>query len=99
MITAANAKGYSDLPVAGFIVVSHNAEFYAAGRLLRDNDGRQHRFTSVNELKEFMDLHSGRPLLVLSPLEHVRHLINSDLVHTEVLEDNGEVAITLVRNQ
>jgi len=99
LITAANAKGFSDLPVVGFIVISHNAEFYAAGRLLRDNDGRQHRFTSVNELKEFMDLHSGRPLLVLSPLEHVRHLTNSQLIHTAVIEDNGDVAITVVQNQ
>ena len=99
LIATANADGYNDLPVAGFIVASHNAEFYADGRLLRDSDGRQHRFGSVSELKEYVDLHSNRPLLILSPLELVHHLTNSELIRTDVLEDNGEVAIVLVRRR
>jgi 4-amino-4-deoxy-L-arabinose transferase-like glycosyltransferase len=97
LVATANSKGYRDLQVTGFITVSHNAEFYAAGRLVRDEDGKQHRFVSVPELREYIDAHGGKPLLVFSPLEYVRHLTNSDLVHTDVLDDNGELAITVVR--
>ena len=66
------------------------------GRVL---SGRLHRFGSVSELKEYVDLHSNRPLLILSPLELVHHLTNSELIRTDVLEDNGEVAIVLVRRR
>jgi len=64
---------------------------------VRDEDGKQHRFVGVPELREYIDSHGGKPLLVFSPLEYVRHLTNSDLVHTDVLDDNGELAITVVR--
>jgi 4-amino-4-deoxy-L-arabinose transferase-like glycosyltransferase len=96
LIATANSKGYKDQEITGFITVSHNAEFYGAGRLIRDADGKQHRFTSVKELREYIDSHERQPLLVFSPLEHVRHLTNSDLIHTDVLDDNGEIAITVV---
>jgi 4-amino-4-deoxy-L-arabinose transferase-like glycosyltransferase len=97
LVATANSKGYRNLQVTGFITVSHNAEFYAAGRLVRDDDGKQHRFVGVPELREYIDAHGGNPLLVFSPLEYVQHLTNSDLVHTDVLDDNGELAITVVR--
>ena len=97
LIAAADIKGYHRLQVTGFITVSHNAEFYAAGRLVRDNDGKQHRFIGVHEIRDYIDLHGGQPLLVFSPLEHVKHLTNSDVIRVEVLEVNGELAITLVR--
>jgi hypothetical protein len=97
LIAAANSKGYSNLPVAGFITVSHNAEFYAAGRLIRDDDGKQHRFVSIREIVDFIDSHNGARLLVLSPREDVKALTNNDLLAAQVLEENGELAIVLVQ--
>ena len=97
LVASANAKGYQNLPVSGFITVSHNAEFYAAGRLIRDQDGKQHRFVGAIELKDYINSHGGIPLLIFCPLEHLRHLTNSDLIYTDVLDENGEVAITVVR--
>ena len=74
-------------------------EWHHRRRLVRDDDGKQHRFVGIPELREYIDSHGGRPLLVFSPLEYVRHLTNSDLVHTDVLDDNGELAITVVRSR
>ena len=97
LLQTANAKGYGSLSVAGFIVVSHNAEFYAAGRLVRDADGRQHRFVGPPELREYIDANGGHPVLVLTPIEYVRNLTNSDSIHADVLDENGEIAIMIVR--
>jgi 4-amino-4-deoxy-L-arabinose transferase-like glycosyltransferase len=97
LLATANSKGYQNLQVSGFIAVSHNAEFYAGGRLIRDEDGKQHRFIGAAELRDYIDSHGGTPLLIFCPLEHVRHLTNSDLIHTDVLDDNGELAVTVVR--
>jgi 4-amino-4-deoxy-L-arabinose transferase-like glycosyltransferase len=97
LVATANAKGYQNLPISGFVTVSHNAEFYAAGRLIRDEDGKQHRFVGAAEIKDYIDAHGESPLLVFCPLEHVRHLTNSDLVHAQVLDENGEIAILIVR--
>jgi hypothetical protein len=97
LLVKANSKGYQNLQVSGFITVSHNAEFYAAGRLIRDQDGKQHRFVGAAELRDYIDSHGGTPLLIFSPLEHVRHLTNDELIHTDVLDDNGELAITVVK--
>jgi 4-amino-4-deoxy-L-arabinose transferase-like glycosyltransferase len=99
LLAKANSKGYQNLQVSGFITVSHNAEFYAAGRLIRDQDGKQHRFIGAAELREYIDAHNENPLVIFCPLEHIRHLTNSDLIHTDVLDDNGELAITIVRSR
>jgi len=99
LVASANSKGYQNLQMSGFITVSHNAEFYAAGRLIRDQDGKQHRFIGASELREYIDSHGGEPLVIFCPLEHVRHLTNSDIIHADVLDDNGELAVTIVRAQ
>jgi len=58
-IAAASAAGYGDAPVLGLHTVSHNAEFYAPGRLVRLPDGRQRRFLGAAEVKEFIVLHNA----------------------------------------
>lgn len=97
LIAAADSKGYQYLPVSGFITVSHNAEFYAAGRLIRDEDGKQHRFVGAIEIRDYMETHGKSPLLIFCPLEHVRYLTNSDVIQAQVLDDNGELAILIVQ--
>jgi hypothetical protein len=96
LVATADAQGYGSVQIAGFITVSHNAEFYAAGRLIRDSEGRQHRFIGPPELAEYIKSHGGRPLLVLSPVEHIHHLTSSEHLSARVLAGNSETAIILV---
>lgn len=97
LIASADSAGYSGSNVAGFITVSHNAEFYAAGRLLRLEDGKQRRFISPHQIAEEIARESGRPLLVLVPLEHLRHIRESNLLQSDVLDENAELAIVAVK--
>jgi 4-amino-4-deoxy-L-arabinose transferase-like glycosyltransferase len=96
LFETANAEGYSRLQVAGLFTLSHNAEFYAAGRLIRDADGKQHKFYGVHEIRDYITTHDQKPLLVLIPNEYVKQLTGNDLVDAEVLEENGELAIAFV---
>src|SRR5690606_34501260 len=43
LMADSDQRGYKDAKVVGFLAVSHNAEFYAAGRIMRNTDGTQRR--------------------------------------------------------
>src|SRR5438552_8396106 len=77
LIETANARRYSSLPVASFMTVSHNAEFYAAGRIVRDELGKQRKFIGTHELLEYLQ-YVGGSMIVLVPREHVNALASSD---------------------
>ena len=96
LIAAADARGYSREQVLGLHTVSHNAEFYAAGRLLRNEDGTQRRFLSVNEIQQEILRSNGEPVLVLVPLERVNELTHDSSLTAEVIADNTELAIVQV---
>ena len=96
LIAAANARGYSSERVLGLHTVSHNAEFYAAGRLVRNEDGTQRRFFSANEIQQEVLRSNGEPALVLVPLERVNELTQNNALHSEVIADNTELAIVQV---
>lgn len=96
LIAAADSRGYAESNVAGFLTVSHNAEFYAAGRLLRMDDGKQRRFIDPSEIVDEIRSDGGRALLVLVPREHLRHILQSNLLASEVLGENAELAIVAV---
>ncbi len=96
LIQTANESGYSTNRVMSLYTISHNAEFYAAGRLVRDNEGKQLRLYTANEILAEINAGGGRPVLVLVPLEHLTLLTRDEKLKTEVLKDNGELAITVV---
>jgi len=96
LIHAANSRGYAGLHVAGFETISHNAEFYASSRLIRDEDGKQHRFNTVRELADYLASSDQQQLLVLVPLEHLKPLTTNETLSTQVLDENGDLAIALV---
>ena len=96
MIQAANDSGYRSNRVLMLHTISHNAEFYAAGRLLRDSSGRQLRLSGVNEVVDEIAAENGSTVLVLVPLEYLSQLTGSEKIKTEVLKDNGELAIAAV---
>ncbi len=95
LISATNARGYTSEPVLMFLRISHNAEFYAAGRLVRDKDGRQLQISSSSELVDEIRALGGRAL-VLVPREHVSQLQGVQDTDSEIVGDNDEFIIALV---
>ena len=92
LIEKADAEGYKNAKIANLHTVSHNAEFYGAKRLVRDDTGKLKRFEGIKELAEEIRK-DGKPIVVLVPLEYVSQLTESDLVTANILADNGELAI------
>ncbi|MDQ6787684.1 MAG: glycosyltransferase family 39 protein [Acidobacteriota bacterium] len=99
LIATAAAQGYSNEKILNFNNVSHNTEFYGAGRLVRDADGKQKRFLSVPEIVEELKRENAKGALVLAPLESFGQLTESDLIHGQVLGDNGELSIVSVETK
>ena len=93
LIAAADARGMTNEKVLTLHTISHNAEFYAAGRLLRSEDGKQKKLLGTTEVLEEIRRENGKPVLVLVPLEYLKQLTGSNLIRTEVLKENGELAI------
>ena len=96
LIQAANERGYKDNDVLMIHTISHNAEFYAAGRLLRDGGGKQRRFYTVDEILAEIVNDNARPAVILIPLEHLTQLTSDERIKTEVLKDNGELSVAVV---
>ena len=96
LIQSANEHDYGSERVLTLHTISHNAEFYAAGRLLRDSQGRQLRLSGVGEVINEIAAEDGHTVLVLVPLEYLSQLTTNEKLKTEVLKDNGELAIAVV---
>lgn len=96
LIESAAARGYASERVFGLHTVSHSAEFYSAGRLLRAPDGSQKKLESPSDLRAAMQQASVARALVLVPLKYVDELSSSGEVQTDVIRDNGELAIIAV---
>jgi 4-amino-4-deoxy-L-arabinose transferase-like glycosyltransferase len=99
LIAEADALGYSEIKVVGLFTISHNAEFYAAGRLLREPDGKQFRLLGTHEIGPTTD-RTGEPvLLILVRPEQQHHLDELKDLKYERIADNGELAIVAVTRQ
>ncbi|HSI88840.1 MAG TPA: 6-pyruvoyl-tetrahydropterin synthase-related protein, partial [Pyrinomonadaceae bacterium] len=97
LIADADERGFSDRPVVGFLTISHNAEFYAAGRVLRNPDGTQRRLAGNADIPVALAEAGGGPLLLLVRPEQLHHLTNDTALNVEVLSGNGELDIVAVR--
>jgi 4-amino-4-deoxy-L-arabinose transferase-like glycosyltransferase len=97
LIATAAQNGYDGENVLTLHTVSHNAEFYASGRLLRDSNGKQKKLLGVTEVLDEIKKNNSEPVLVLVPLEYLNQLRESTLVRSKVLKDNGELAIVYVQ--
>ena len=96
LFEAAHSRDLDGLPVMTMHRVSHNAEFYTTGPLLRDEEGKQKRLPGPREVLGEMRSLGKSSALVLIPPEYLHHLTQSDLIRTEILESNEEWALTLV---
>jgi 4-amino-4-deoxy-L-arabinose transferase-like glycosyltransferase len=96
LFAAARARGLEGIPVMTMHRMSHNAEFYTSGPLLRDAEGKQERLTGPREVVAEMRKAGSSRALVMIPPEYLHHLTQSDQVQTEILQSNEEWALTLV---
>jgi hypothetical protein len=96
LIAEANERGYSTARVASVHTISHNAEYYAAGRVIRDPSGRQRRFSGNDELIATIRSENLSAVVVLIPIEYLPALTEDRRIQSEVLRDNGELAIAIV---
>lgn len=96
LISEADARGYQEAKVIGFTTVSHNAEWYAAGRLYRDSDGKQMRLNGPADIPPLLAANGGKPILVLSRPDLLHHIENETKLKTERIADNGEFVIAAV---
>ena len=55
LVETAAANGYKSEKIVNMHTISHSVEFYGAGRLVREADGKQVRFYGVKEVVEEMD--------------------------------------------
>jgi 4-amino-4-deoxy-L-arabinose transferase-like glycosyltransferase len=96
LINAADQRGYTTNRVLTMHTASMNAEFYAAGRLLKDNDGKQRWLSGADEVEAVVRAELGKTVLVLVPIEYSAQLIAYERLRSEYLADNGELAIVAV---
>ena len=99
LIETANATGYSTARILNLHTISHNAEFYGAGRLIRNTDGKLKKHLGVTEVVEEIKRQNGETVLVLVSLEYLHELPESDLVESKILGKSGELAIVAVKNR
>jgi len=95
LIDAASKKGFTQERVAGFDTVSHSAEFYAAGRLIREPDGKQRNFSGAAEILEQMNNDGTQKILVITPTEKLPAFLENQFVRTELIKNNGRFAIVI----
>ncbi|MBK9529529.1 MAG: glycosyltransferase family 39 protein [Acidobacteria bacterium] len=93
LMRSAQERGYTGVPVYGLHTVVHSAEFYAAGHLLREPDGKQKRLYSPAEVEAEMRRAGAARCLVLVPPEYLKQLTESPIVRSEVIRNNGEWVI------
>lgn len=96
LIEDAAARGFATERVLGFKTVSHSAEFYAAGRLARDHDGEQKRMDTPADISSEMARTGDTRVLVLAPVGDVDELRATGEFASEVIRDNGRLAIVAV---
>lgn len=99
LFTVAEQRGFGDTPVLMLHGVSHNAEFYAPGRIIRDSDGKQKKVYGPPEVLRIIRQQNGEPLLVMVPMSFLYQLTESEFLATEVLGDNGVHALAIVREK
>ncbi|MDX6695654.1 MAG: hypothetical protein QOF02_3257 [Blastocatellia bacterium] len=96
LLQRAAARGLDTTPVCGLYVIERTAEFYAAGRLMRDASGEAQRFEGAAQVLEAAR-QSGGAILVFVPIEGIPQLTDYKALDTDIIGDNGTVALIYAR--
>lgn len=96
IIQTANDKGFSGEKIVNLYTVSHNLEFYAPNRLVREADGKLKRYEDFSVLVK----ENQGQILVLAPLKDVPNLLKEqNLANVSLISENGESALLLVKSK
>ena len=96
LVETASARGYSQVPIVGLHTVERSAEFYAAGKLVYGADGEPIKFEGAHDVVD-STRRAGGMILCFVPVEYESQLTSHQGVYTEVLGNNGQVSLVLVR--
>jgi len=94
LIAAADLRGFSQNKLIGYQSVSHNAEFYGAGRLFREPDGKQKRVPDIASIHTIAT--QGEPVLLVVRPNKLEEVVSNETVNAEVLAFNGKLYIVAV---
>jgi hypothetical protein len=96
LLQLADARGYSQTLIYGLKLDDRSPEFYAAGRVIYLADGEPYIYEGPPQLVN-ESLRRRGPLLSFVPLEGVSELSSAHAAQTEVIGDNGRVALVVVK--
>jgi 4-amino-4-deoxy-L-arabinose transferase-like glycosyltransferase len=95
LLLAANAEGYSNLPIVQLHTVERSAEFYANGRIAYQPDGEPVKFEGAWQVIDAARRNNG-PVLCFVPADLAAQLKALPQLNVEMIGDNGRVALALV---
>ena len=96
LLQRASSRGYGAAPVFHMYTVEHTTSYYAAGRLAYGADGEPLRYDGAAEVADAAR-RNGSPILVFIPKEYAAQLTEYNRIETEVIGDNGVIALVAVR--
>ncbi|HUF02729.1 MAG TPA: glycosyltransferase family 39 protein [Aridibacter sp.] len=96
LVRAVDEAGFADRKIAGYLVRDHSLEFYAAGRLYREEDGKQKELREPPELAALARTMPGGKLIVVTQEWLVEGLKQSEILRAEVIATRGENAVLVV---
>ena len=95
LLDSAAASDYQKEAVWQLNTTQRTAEFYAAGRLKYDVQGEPHEYQNVADIAR--DLPPNGAILLLVPLVQTPALLQSPLLRTQALDEDGRIALVRVR--
>lgn len=97
LVEAANASGYKGEKIVNLYTISHNLEFYAAGRLIREPDGKQKLYDNYAILIGDLRASESGKILVRVPQKDLANVLSvNDSIKKKTLAENDEEAIVLL---
>ncbi|MGB7922083.1 MAG: glycosyltransferase family 39 protein [Pyrinomonadaceae bacterium] len=97
LLRLADTRGYSAAPVFHLYEVDHTTHYYAAGRLAYGPDGQPLKYEGTFQIRDAARRHGGGPILVFVHSDYTWQLTQYDQIETELIGDNGTVALLAVR--
>jgi 4-amino-4-deoxy-L-arabinose transferase-like glycosyltransferase len=95
LLNAAASRNYATTPVVQMHTIQRAAEFYAANRLTYGSDGEPVKFEGAGQVMEAA--HRNGVVLCFVPIEFQAQLTTDTQLQTEMIGNNGHVALFAVR--
>jgi 4-amino-4-deoxy-L-arabinose transferase-like glycosyltransferase len=96
LLAAANARGYSNIPIVQLHTIERSAEFYASGRISYGPDGEPVKFEGAGQVIDAARRNHGM-VLCFVPANLVSQLSTLPQLNVEMIGDNGRAALVLAQ--